>query len=330
MLRIGQVGLGMWGANLFRNFCAIDNAKVVACCDRDKAKLEKAKAAYSHIKITQDAQDLMRDKNVDAVVIATPPSSHGRLAELALKNGKHVFVEKPVALKVKDAVKICAIAEKKRLTLMVGHLLLHHPAVRYLKEVIDSGEIGQVFYLYSTRVNLGQVRLEENALWSLAPHDISVAMYLLGQAPAEVAATGESYLQEDVEDVIFMTLKFKNGVILNTHVSWLDPHKIRKFTIVGSKKMVVFDDMEPAEKIRIYDKGIDERMGVREGSVSVPTLKLTEPLGLECRHFVDSVLNGTHPFTDGNNGVEVLRVLEAAQESLKKNGKPVKVKQDAQ
>ena len=194
--------------------------------------------------------------------------------------------------------------------------------------------MGDIFYLYSTRVNLGQIRLEENALWSLAPHDVSVAMYLLGQTPIEVSARGESYLQKDIEDIIFMSLKFKNAALSHIHVSWLDPHKIRKFTIVGSKKMVVFDDMDPANKIKIYNKGVDKKtdynyesfFSIREGDIHIPRLDLVEPLKVECQHFVDSISKKTEPFTDGKNGLEVLSVLEAAEASLKKSGQPVKVR----
>ena len=334
MLKIGQIGIGLWGSNLLRNFSSLKNARVVACCDKDRRKLEKAKALYPDIETTTEVSNLFKRADLDAIVIATPPSSHGRLAEMALKNDKHVFVEKPIALKTSQTVRMCKLAEKKKLVLMVGHLLLYHPAVRLLKKIIDSGELGKIYYIYSTRVNLGQVRLEENALWSLAPHDISVAMYLLGQMPLEVSAWGQCYLQRDVEDVIFMSLKFKDTALSNMHVSWLDPHKIRKFTIVGSKKMPVFDDMEPAEKIKIYDKGMDKKtdynyassFAIREGEVHMPSIDLVEPLKLECQHFVDSVLHRKKPFTDGRNGLDVLSVLEAAQRSLKTKGHPVKVK----
>ncbi len=336
MIRIGQIGAGIWGSNLLRNFAALDNAQVVVCCDKDKAKLEKARLIHPGVETTQKAEDLYFKYDLDAVVIATPPSTHGKLALEALKNDKHVFVEKPIALKTKDALRLCKIAKERQRNLMVGHLLLYHPAVRFLKKSIDNGELGKIFYIYSTRVNLGQVRLEENALWSLAPHDVSVAMHLVGDMPIEVTARGESYLQKDIEDVIFMTLKFKNNILCNIHVSWLDPHKIRKFTIVGSEKMAVFDDMDPANKIKIYNKGIDKKtdynystfFSIREGDIHIPRVELMEPLKIECKHFVDSIINKTTPFTDGRNGLEVLSVLEAAQKSLGNFGRPVKVKRD--
>jgi len=334
MLKIGQIGVGIWGSNLLRNFYSIPNAKVVVCCDKDKKKLKKVRSLYPGIKTTQDAKTLFNKFDIDAVVIATPPSSHAKLAKLALKNKKHVFVEKPIALKAKDAIEIHKLEKKNKLTLMVGHLLLYHPAVRLLKKIIDSGELGKILYIYSTRVNLGQVRLEENALWSLAPHDVSVAMYLLGKVPLSVSTKGKSYLQKNIEDVIFLSLNFKNNTISNIHVSWLDPHKIRKFTIVGSRKMAVFDDMEKKAKVKIYDKGVDKKVDynyksffkIRQGDIRVPKLGSVEPLKLECQHFVDSSLSNKKPFTDGVNGLSVLSVLEAAQRSLKNSGKSVKVK----
>ncbi len=334
MLKLGQIGAGIWGSNLLRNFSGESNARVVVCCDKDRRKLEKMKSQYPDIAVTQDADDLFTKFGLDAVVIATHPSSHSALAETALRHGKHVFVEKPIALKSSDALKLCKLADKSKLTLMVGHLLLYHPAILQLKKIIGSGELGKILYMYSTRVNLGQVRLEENALWSLAPHDVSVAIHLLGALPLEAAARGECYLQKDIEDVIFMSLKFKNKLMSNIHVSWLDPHKMRKFTIVGSKKMAVFDDMEPADKIKIYDKGVDKNTDynyesffrIREGSMRIPSVESAEPLKLECRHFIDCALKGKMPITDGYNGLRVLSVLEAAQKSLKMSGEPVKVK----
>ncbi|MFH1594011.1 MAG: Gfo/Idh/MocA family oxidoreductase [Candidatus Omnitrophota bacterium] len=334
MLRLGQIGVGIWGSNLLRNFAAVRNARVVACCDKDKGKLRDVQGLYPGMATTTRVQDLFEKHELDAIIIATPPSTHGKLAELSLKNRKHVFVEKPIALKMKDALRILRMAESSGLVLMVGHLLLYHPAVRLLKRIIDQGELGKVLYMYSTRVNLGQVRLEENAMWSLAPHDVSVAMYLLGQTPTEVMARGEAYLQKGIEDVIFMSLKFGKRRFSNIHVSWLDPHKIRKFTIVGSRKMAVFDDMEPVDKVKIYDKGV-ERTGeynyqsfftLRHGDVHIPKVKLREPLKLECQHFVDSVSGRRRPFTDGRNGVEVLSVLDAAERSLKLSGRAVKVR----
>ena len=231
------------------------------------------------------------------------------------------------------------IAKKNRKILMVGHLLLYHPAVKKLKSYIEEGILGKIHYLYSTRVNLGQVREEENALWSLTAHDISVATYLLNEQPFEVSATGKSYIRKRIQDVVFVTLNFRNKIMAHIHASWLDPHKIRKFTVVGSKKMAVFDDMESTEKLRVYDKGFDWEkksnygsyetfLTLREGDIHIPKIDMVEPLKLECQHFIDCIKNNTPPISNGENGLRVLKILTAAQKSLEANGKPVKIKKD--
>ncbi len=338
MITIGQVGVGLWGQNLLRNFYNLRGCRIRMCCDKNKEVLERIKSQYGgNIKITDDFDDLIRDSQIDAVVIATLPITHAKFALRALSSGRHVFVEKPLALNVADAKEMIRAAKRNRRILMVGHLLLYHPAIKVLKNYIDDGLLGKVQYLYSTRVNLGQVREEENALWSLTAHDISVAIYLLDEVPLEVSATGKSYIRKEVQDVVFVTLNFKNKIMAHIHASWLDPHKIRKFTVVGSKKMAVFDDMESAEKLRVYDKGFDWQkknaygsyetfLTVREGDINIPKIDMVEPLKLECQHFIDSVKNNTQPFSDGVNGLYVLKILTAAQESLEANGKPVKVK----
>ncbi|PIQ89608.1 MAG: hypothetical protein COV72_01985 [Candidatus Omnitrophica bacterium CG11_big_fil_rev_8_21_14_0_20_42_13] len=336
MIKVGQIGAGAWGRNLLRNFAALSNCQVKVCCDKDAKVLNAIRAQYNDkISTTSRFEDLLGDNELDAVVIATLPQTHADFAIKALSCGKHVFVEKPLALKVEDAEKMLAAAEKNKRFLMIGHLLLYHPAVRKLKDYIEHGQLGNIHYLYSTRVNLGQVREIENALWSLTAHDISVAMYLINQSPLEVAATGKAYLREDIQDVVFLTLTFKNDIMAHIHASWLDPHKVRKFTVVGSKKMVVFDDMESSEKIRIYDKGYDWQknagtydtfLTLREGDINIPRIDMVEPLKFECQHFIDCIMYKKAPFTDGENGLAVLRVLTAAQESLEKNGKPVKIK----
>lgn len=337
MINIGQVGAGAWGQNLLRNFYNLKDCRMKVCCDKNKEVMERIKSQYAgNIKVTDNFDDLIKDPQLDAVAIATLPVSHACFALKALSAGKHVFVEKPLALDLEDGKEMIKAARRNKRILMVGHLLLYHPAVRKLKSYLDDGSLGEVHYIYSSRVNLGQVREEENALWSLTAHDISVAIYLLGEMPFEVSVTGKSYLRKNIQDVVFVTLNFRNKVMAHIHASWLDPHKIRKFTVVGSKKMAVFDDMESAEKLRIYDKGFDwQKKGnygtyetfltVREGDIYMPKIDILEPLKLECRHFIDSVNNDTPPLSDGKNGLEVLRVLTAAQKSLEANGKPVKV-----
>lgn len=336
MINIGQVGAGNWGQNLLRNFARLKDCRVLACCDKDGSILERVKAGYNEkIKVTDDFSQLIRDPSLDAIVVATLPATHAHLSIRALSAGKHVFVEKPMALKTADAREMIKAARRHKKILMVGHLLLYHPAVRKIKQYVKDGTLGKVNYLYSTRVNLGQVRQEENALWSLTSHDISVAMYLLDSSPSEVQAVGRCYIREHVQDVVFVNLSFKKGAITNIHASWLDPHKIRQFTIVGSKKMAVFDDMESSEKLRIYDKGFDWHkhsgtydsfLTLRQGDIYIPKIDMVEPLRLECQHFIDCINKNQKPVSDGENGFEVLEVLDAAQKSLDKNGKTIKIK----
>lgn len=336
MITLGQIGVGTWGQNLLRNFYNLKDCRMRICCDKNKDILDKIKSQYAgNIKVTDSFDDLINNPQLDAVVIATLPITHSHFALKALSSGRHVFVEKPLALDVSEAKEMIRIAKKNRKILMVGHLLLYHPAVKKLKNYIDEGTLGKIHYLYSTRVNLGQVREEENALWSLTAHDISVAIYLLNASPFDVSATGKSYIRKKIQDVVFVTLNFRNKVMAHIHASWLDPHKIRKFTVVGSKKMVVFDDMESAEKLRIYDKGFDWQknygayetfLTLREGDINIPKIDMIEPLKLECQHFINSIKNNTSPLSNGENGLTVLRVLTAAQKSLEENGKPIKIK----
>lgn len=335
MIKIAHVGLGNWGQNHFRVFLGFEDCSVKIACDSKKEALDNARSlAGSAVKLTLDFEEIIKDPSIDAVVIATPSETHARLAIKALATGKHVFVEKPLALKIEDAQEMLKLSEKHKKVLMVGHLLLYHPAVTVLKSYADKGELGELRYMYSTRVNLGQVRAEENALWSLTAHDISVAKYFTGRLPLEVSATGKCYIREFVQDVVFVSLGFDNNVMAHIHASWLDPHKVRKFTIVGSKKMAVFDDMEASEKIKIYDKGFDWKqsydtyeafLSIRQGDVRIPKFDMVEPLKMECRHFIDCVKTGKRPLTDGENGLEVLKVLTAAKKSIEQNGKPVKI-----
>lgn len=335
MINLGQIGIGTWGQNLLRNFSGLKDCSLRICCDKNKAVLEKIKHDYNNkMKVTDNFDALLIDNSLDAVVITTLPATHAHFTIRALSRGKHVFVEKPLALKLEDAREMIKAAKKYKKILMVGHLLLYHPAIQKLKSYIKDGLLGDLHYLYSTRVNLGQVRSEENALWSLTAHDISVAIYLLGKKPIRVQATGKSYIRKNIEDVVFLTIEFKGNVIAHIHASWLDPHKVRKFTIVGSKKMAVFDDMESSEKIRVYDKGFDwgknygcyeTFLTLREGDIHIPKIDMREPLKLECQHFIDCINKNQKPLSDGENGLEVLSVLDAAQRSLEENGKAIKI-----
>jgi len=274
----------------------------------------------------------MSNPDIDAVAIATPAVTHYELAKRALEAGKDVFVEKPMTLAYENAVDLVKTAEAGKRILMVGHLLEYHAGVDKMKELLESGELGNPYYLYSERLNLGRIRSDENALWSLAPHDISIILYLMDEEPIDVAARGAAYIRPGIEDVAFLWMRFPGNKLAQVHVSGLDPHKVRRTTLVGSKRMVVFDDMQASEKIRIYDKGVDpngrfvgyaESLSLRFGEVLVPALKMTEPLRLECEHFVECVTNRTTPRSDGRDGMRVVRVLDAAQRSLKSGGLPV-------
>jgi len=335
MITIAQVGVGIWGQNHTRVFSNINGCHLKVCCDKKKESLDKASAiSHKSLLVTDNFDDIIQDKAIDGVVITTPAATHAELALRTLESGKHVFVEKPLALNLGDAKKMIESAHRNKKILMVGHLLLYHPAVKMLKSYIKDGSLGDIYYIYSTRVNLGQVRHEENVLWSLISHDISVALHLIEKKPVSVRAIGRSYIRKNIEDVAFVTIDFENNVVVHIHASWLDPHKMRKFTIVGSKKMAVFDDMESNEKIRIYDKGFDwEKKGttydtfltLREGDVLIPRIEMAEPLKVECRHFIDCIKDNKQPITNGENGLEVLTILDAAQKSLEKNGEAVKV-----
>jgi predicted dehydrogenase len=329
MITLGQVGLGYWGPNLLRNFGALPKATVKAVCDLDEGALAQVEERYPRLIRTSDYKDLLCDPEIDALVVATSAVTHYGLARAALEADKHVFVEKPIALNTEDAEVLVRLADARGLVLMVGHLLLYHPAVTHLKEMIDRGDLGDVHYVYTARRNLGKVRQDENVMWSLAPHDISVALHLLGGMPATVAAQGQAYLQTGIEDTAFCTLRFADGRLVHSHISWLDPHKVRRLTVVGSRQMAVFDDVEPTEKLRIYDKGVDrmpqynsygDALTLRFGDIYVPRIDMREPLRLECQHFLDCVAQRRRPLSDGRNGLQVLRVLNALQRSLDEGG----------
>jgi len=331
MITIGQVGLGYWGPNVLRNFASLAECRVKKCCDINAQQLEKIRRRYPLIELTQDYNELVNDPEIEALVITTPASTHYQLAKKALEAGKHVFVEKPITLDIGGAEELIDLAERRRRVLMVGHLLIYHPAVTKLKEYVNSGELGGIHYIYSSRLNLGKIRHDENAMWSFAPHDLSVALYLLGEEPEAVSAHGMAYLRPDVEDVVFMTVRFPQGKVAHLHVSWLDPHKVRRITVVGSKKMAVFDDMESSEKLRIYDKGVDnlyyssygEFLTLRFGDIFIPKIDMKEPLQLECQHFLYCIRNHQRPLSDGLEGLQVLKILDAAQRSLRNDGQLV-------
>ena len=336
-VRIAQVGIGYWGKNLLRNFSSLPGVEVILACDQQQPVLNRVWEQNPGIATTSRYEDLLGSDEVEAIVIATETPLHFTMAEAALKAGKHVFVEKPMAQTVEEAERLVALAEEQDRRLMVGHLLLYHPAFRYVEDLIRRGDLGDVYYLYSMRVNLGIIRQRENAFESLAPHDLSVALQLLDEVPVSVSAQGHAYLQPGIEDVAFATVTFEGGALAHLHTSWLDPHKVRKVTVVGSRQMAVIDDMEANEKVRLYDKGVTpapgeahyanyaEALSLRTGDIRIPKIDMQEPLRLECQHFIDCIRTGQSPRSDGHNGLAVVRLLNAAQRSLVQGGTTVKV-----
>jgi predicted dehydrogenase len=321
-VRIGVVGLGYWGPNLARNFAAIDGCELTWLCDASPEARDKLAPSFPAARATGDLQDLLDDPQLDAVVLATPVPTHAALAIRIAEAGKHCFVEKPLATTAADAEAAVSAAQQAGKILMVGHLLEYHPAVHRLKELLDEGELGGLFYIYGNRLNLGKLRAEENALWSLGAHDVSVVLHLIGEEPVECSAHGESYVREGVEDVVFCYLRFPSGVVAHLHLSWLDPHKERRLTVVGAKRMATFDDMAVEGKLTVYDKGFDEDVRswgeyiARSGESFSPRIANAEPLRIECEHFVQCIRDGATPRSDGHSGLRVVRVLERLQNSL--------------
>lgn len=329
---LGVIGAGAWGRNLIRNFAALGQLRAVA--DLDESALERVARLYPGVRTTRAAEALFADPDIAGVVVATTSSAHAPLARAALAAGKHVLVEKPLAASVAEAEELLRDAAAAGRVLMVGHLLLYHPAVDTLRALVAAGELGELYYIYSQRVNLGKIRQDENALWSFGPHDVSVILDLLDEEPQQVSASGRACLQPGLEDVVFVNLRFPSGRLANIQLSWLDPHKIRRLTLVGSRKMVVFDDMEATEKIRIYDKGVagaeagrivdyEDSLTLRFGDILIPRITMREPLQIECEAFLEAVRTGRAPRTDGRDGLRVVRVLEAAQTSIREGGRPV-------
>ncbi len=321
-LRVGVVGLGHWGPNLARNFDRLPEADLTWICDASEEARDRSAVSFPEARVSGELDELLADPELDAVVIATPVPTHAGLAGQVIAAGKHCFVEKPLAQSALEAEAVVTAARDAGLVLMVGHLLEYHPGIVRLKELADSGELGEIHYIYGNRLNLGKLRAEENALWSLGAHDVSVLLGLAGEEPTDCTAMGESYMREGVEDVVFCYLRFPSGLAAHLHLSWLDPHKERRFTVVGSRKMATFDDMEVERKLTVYDKGFDEDFSsygeyiARSGDSWSPRVPNDEPLLLECGHFVGCVLDGAIPRSDGESGLRVVRVLEDLQRSL--------------
>jgi predicted dehydrogenase len=327
---VGAVGLGYWGPNLARAWNGCEDTELRWLCDLDDDQLERVGNLYPHVRRTGTLDDLLSDPELDAVSIATSVPTHAALARRALEAGKHVYVEKPLAMTAADARALCDLSQAAGLTLQVGHLLVHHPAVLAIESLLGAGELGRIHYVYANRVNLGKVRADENALWSLGPHDVAVLLHLVGEMPVTVSAHGQCFLRPGVEDVVFGLLRFPSGVIAHLHLSWLDPHKMRRLTVVGSDKMAVFDDMSADQKLTVYDKGVTngggrgpgygEALQVRYGDTHIPRISTEEPLRIQSRHFARCVRGEEVARSAGVHGVAVVEVLEALQRSLDGQG----------
>lgn len=326
-LKVGVIGAGAWGRNHVRTAAASSEAELVAICDTNPEARVSLMKQYPGATVTDSAARLL--EKVEAVIVATPATSHAELGNMAIEAGVPALIEKPFALTVADAEQLAEKAEKRNVPILVGHLLEYHPVVERLKEMLGKSELGDLYYLYSQRVNLGQIRPDENALWSFGPHDVSVALYLLGEMPVTLSAQGKSYLQQGIEDVVFLNLTFASGVMAHVQMSWLDPHKVRRLTVVGSRQMAVFDDMQPREKLTIYDKGVNrppeyrsygESLTIREGDIFIPRLPNVEPLTVQFQHFIRVVRGEEKGRADHADGVRVVRVLDAATRSLAQGG----------
>jgi len=325
---VAQFGCGYWGPNLLRNFSSLRNARVKYVVDASAERRAFVQSNFSKTQAIDTAETVLADTEVDAVVIATPAASHYELALAALKAGKNVFVEKPLATKAAEVDELARVAKEKNLTVMVGHTFIYNSAVRYVKKLIDAGDLGEIRYIYSQRLNLGRIRSDIDALWNFAPHDISIIQYWLGDPePLSVSRQGMAYMQNGIDDVVFLSLTYPGKIMANIHVSWLDPQKVRKMIVVGSKKMVVYDDIAD-DKIAIYDKGIDRRavlgenmdfdhprppeFNYRSGDILLPQVNFVEPLRVEAQHFIDSIKNKTTPLTGLPHARTVVSILEKA------------------
>ena len=339
-VRVAVVGCGYWGQNLLRNFCELEEAEVVMACDFDSRALVRAKRRYPTLEVSQNYKDVLADPRVEAVVLATPVSTHYSFAYQALHARKHVLVEKPLAQSSREVQDLIQLAERMGKTLMVDHTFLYTGAVRRMKQLVDSGEIGDLLYFDSVRISLGLVQSDINVLWDLGPHDLSIMDYLCNREPMSVSATGVNHLETPYQNIAYVTIQFAGNLIAHFHLNWLAPVKVRRTLVGGSKKMIVYDDMENSEKVRVYDKGITqnhdperrERMltGYRNGDMLAPNLEGTEALRLMAREFVNSIAEKRAPLSDGHAGLRIVRLLEAAQASIEQNGRVIYLKEETQ
>ncbi|PYK23524.1 MAG: hypothetical protein DME59_16665 [Verrucomicrobia bacterium] len=339
MIRVAVIGAGEWGPNLIRNFHNKQTSEVVWIIDRDAARLDEVQARFPDVQVGENAEQALRDQAVHAVVVATPTSTHYALAKEALERRKHVLVEKPLTTEVKQGLGLLELATRQRLVLMVGHVFVYNLGIRKVKEYLDGGHLGKVYYLSMVRTNLGPIRLDVNAAWDLAAHDLSITNYWLSAEPLSVSAIGGTWINQEVEDAVFATLRYPQGVLVNLHASWLNPRKARDITVVGERRMLTFDDMNLNEPLRIYDKQLNDvrtrptyvdsfaafRASIRKGDVTVPKVPPGEPLATQCAHFVECIVTGKQPFTGGREGIAVVRALEAMQRSIRAGGREEQV-----
>ena len=337
MIRIGVVGFGYWGPNFVRVLRSLPDCQLVGVADLRAEARAAAAAMYPGLAVFADLDGLLAG-GLDACIVATPASTHFEIGSRLLEAGVDILVEKPLALRVEDGVRLAELARSRNRVIMVGHLLEYHPGLVQFRELVRSGELGELYYLYTTRVNLGKVRAAESALWDLAPHDVSAIRFLTDAKPLHVSAQGGTYLRKGLEDVVFATITFEGGIVANLHVSWLDPHKVRRITVVGNRRMAVFDDMEPSEKIRIIDKGIDttehyesfqDAITERIGDIRIPPVRPGEPLKVEAQHFLDCVKSRSAPRTDAASGIRTLSVLEAIETSIRRQGAAVPIRESS-
>ncbi len=336
MINVAVVGCGYWGPNLVRNFRSLPECNVKKICDMDSGRLEHMKRLYPEVETTQYIDDVIKDTDIDAVAIATPVRFHFEMGKRSLEAGKHTFVEKPMAMSVAESSKLCELAERQKLTLMVGHTFIYSSPVRKIREIIRSGDLGDILYISSRRLNLGLFQKDINVAWDLAPHDISIILYVLDEVPVSVNCQGKAHFTKGIEDVTNMTLNLASGSFSAIQSSWLDPNKVREMTFVGSKKMLVYDDLEPMEKIKVYDKRVEIpphydtfaefHYSYHYGDMYSPYVKQSEPLKVECQHFLDCIKTGKKSNSNGTDGLRVVQVLEASSRSLENGGSKIEIR----
>lgn len=339
IVNIGVVGCGYWGPNLIRNFRALQDCRMRVICDQDVNRLKQLKTLYPEVQTETDFGKILADKHLDAIVIATPVRFHHKMAKAALEAGKHVFIEKPMASSSAECEELNSIAQSKGLTVMIGHTFLYSAPVRKIKEIVKSGDIGQIQYISSRRLNLGLYQKDINVAWDLAPHDISIILYIMEHSPLSVNCRGNCHVTPGIEDVTNMALTFPNNQLATIHNSWLDPRKVREMTIVGTRRMIVYDDVEPLEKIKIYDARVDRpphyntfaefTYSYHYGDIYIPYVKQEEPLKVETQHFLDCINTGATPISNGHHGLELVKILEASSQSLKNQGAAVHLSEEA-